>query len=38
MLQLVEVRSPAKLSTRLGSTIRVSELYDFAETMKLAIW
>jgi hypothetical protein len=35
MLQLVEVRSPAKRSTRLSSAVRVATLYDFAATLKL---
>jgi hypothetical protein len=35
MLQQVELRSPAKRSTRLSSAVRVATLYDFAVTMKL---
>jgi hypothetical protein len=38
MLQQVEVRSPAKRSTRLSSVLRVATLYDFVVTLKLAIW
>jgi hypothetical protein len=38
MLQQVEVRSPAKRSTRLISAVRVATLYDFAATLKLVFW
>jgi hypothetical protein len=38
MLQQVEVRSPAKRSTRLISAVRVATLYDFAVTLKHATW
>jgi hypothetical protein len=38
MLQQIEMRSPAKSSTRLSSTVCVATLYDFAMTLKLVIW
>jgi hypothetical protein len=38
MLQQFEVRSPAKCSTRLSSAVHFATLYDFAVTLKLAIW
>jgi hypothetical protein len=38
MLQQVEVRSPAKRSTRPSSAVRVATLYDFAATLKLVFW
>jgi hypothetical protein len=37
-LQQVGVRSPAKHSTGLGSAIHVATLYDFAVTLKHAVW